>query len=71
MSRTAHRLAAVLLQWHQTLLTNECLKETRRERVLVDWMRSVVAASPKGRPGRHADHLGRAERHRPRRLHDR
>ena len=45
MSRTAHKLAAVLLQRHPTLLTNEFLKENRRGRVLVDWMRNMGRAT--------------------------
>ena len=45
MARTAHRLAAILLQRHPTLLTNEFLKENRGGRVLVDWMRNTGRAT--------------------------
>ena len=45
MTRTAHKLAAVLLHRHPDLLTNEFLKENRGGRVLVDWMRNVGMAT--------------------------
>ena len=45
MTRTAHKLAAILLQRHPNLLTNEFLKENRGGRVLVDWMRNMGMAT--------------------------
>ena len=57
MSATAHKLAAILLRRHPDLLTNEFLKENRKGRVLIDWMRNgglatVVAPwSLRARPG--------------------
>lgn len=45
MSKTAHKLAAILLHRHPKLLTNEFLKENRKGRVLVDWMRNTGMAT--------------------------
>ena len=45
MTRTAHKFAAILLQRHPNLLTNEFLKENRGGRVLVDWMRNMGMAT--------------------------
>ncbi len=45
MGRTAHKLAAILLHRHRDLLTNEFLKENRKGRVLVDWMRNTGLAT--------------------------
>ena len=45
MTRTAHKLAAILLQRHPDLLTNEFLKENRGGRVLIDWMRNMGLAT--------------------------
>ena len=45
MSTTAHKLAAILLRRHPDILTNEFLKENRRGRVLVDWMRNTGLAT--------------------------
>ena len=67
MTRTAHKLAAILLHRHPALLTNEFLRENRGGRVLIDWMRNmgprhrrraVVAAGPHRRPRRDTDHVG-------------
>ena len=45
MTRTAHKLAAILLHRHRDLLTNEFLKENRGGRVLIDWMRNTGLAT--------------------------
>ena len=45
MSGTAHKLAAILLERHPKLLTNEFLKENRGDRVLIDWMRNTGLAT--------------------------
>ena len=45
MTRTAHKLAAILLHRHPALLTNEFLRENRGGRVLIDWMRNMGLAT--------------------------
>ncbi len=45
MGATAHKLAAVLLRRHPDILTNEFLKENRKGRVLIDWMRNMGLAT--------------------------
>ncbi len=45
MGATAHKIAAILLQRHPDLLTNEFRKDNRGSRVLIDWMRNIGPAT--------------------------